>query len=580
MTREPSDRLLLWVVALALLAGACSPRDLWAPDEPRYGQVAREMLRDGTWLVPTRNGDLYAEKPPIFYWAVALLSLPLGDVTAVTARLVGALCAIGCLFAMQRLARRWFGSPGPPGTAVVLFAGTLLVAWNGPRAGLDLPLTCALLWAVERGGAWLRTGGAGPALAMGACWAAAILIKGPLGLLVPPAILVAEGLTLRHRPPGRDPGWWLAPLAMVGLCLAWLLPALAFGTEAYRERLLGQIAGRITGEEGGHVRAPWYYLLHWPVWTLPCAGLLALGAWAAIRPGAVRGEARAGLRVALVAGPILFVALSLTATKRELYLIPGLPFTALAAAWVLERGLWPRVARLATWVFVASLAVFTVLLPLLPWLATLLLVGRTGGEAPVLGAMAWVALSLGTLCAGLGTWRAWRARTEPVRAVRTAAPLLFAALGIIHVGYLPTADPYKSLRPVAAAAEQAAGPQGTVWFGGLNEGTNLLWALDRPRTPRVADATALAEALGPGTPRAAAVLTARFWDQVRAEASGNPDLARRLAGVREAWRRQADIRVLVVVTNAPAEADPAPGALPGNAPGAPSPQPPQLPGPR
>lgn len=563
MTREPSDRLLLWVVALALLAGACSPRDLWAPDEPRYGQVAREMLRDGSWLVPTRNGELYAEKPPIFYWAVALLSMPLGDVTAVTARLVGALCAIGCLFAIQRLARRWFGAPGPPGTAVVLFAGTLIIAWNGPRAGLDLPLTCALLWAVERGGAWLRTGGALPALAMGACWAAAILIKGPLGLLLPPALLAAEGVALRHRPPGRNPGWWLAPLVMVGLCLAWLLPALATGTEAYRDRLLGQIEGRITGEERGHVRPIYYYLVNWPVWTLPCAGLLALGAWAAIRPGAVRGEVRAGLRAALVAGPILFVLLSLTATKRELYLIPGLPFTALATAWVLERGLWPRLARLATWVFVVSLAVFALVLPLLPWLSSLLLVGRTGGTPPALDAIAWVALSLGTLGAGLGAWRAWRARAEPVRAVRVAAPLLFATLGVVHVGYLPTADPYKSFRPVAAAAEEAAGPQGTVWFGGLHEGTNLLWALDRPRTPRVASAGALAEALGPGTPRGAAVLTGRFWEQVRREASGDPDLARRLSGVREAWRREADIREMVVVTNAPEAGAAPPASLPG-----------------
>ncbi|MFM8386960.1 MAG: ArnT family glycosyltransferase [Planctomycetia bacterium] len=562
MAREPSDRWLLWVVALALLAGACSPRDLWAPDEPRYGQVAREMLRDGNWLVPTRNGELYAEKPPIFYWAVALLSMPLGDVTAVTARLVGALCAIGCLFAIQRLARRWFGAPGPPGTAVVLFAGTLLVAWNGPRAGLDLPLTCALLWAVERGGTWLRQGGAWPAIGMGTCWALAILVKGPLGFLLPPALVAAEGVALRHRPRGGDPGWWLVPLVMVGLCLAWLLPALAYGTEAYRERLLGQIEGRITGEERGHVRPLYYYLVNWPVWTLPCAGLLALGAWASIRPGTVRGEARAGLRAALVAGPLLFVGLSLTATKRELYLVPGLPFTALAAAWVLERGLWPRLARGATWVFMGSLAVFALVLPLLPWLASLLLVGRAGGERAPLGVVPWAALALAALAAGVGAVRAWRARAEPVRAVRGAAPLLFAALAVLHLGYLPAADPYKSMRPVAQAAEQAAGPQGTVWFGGLHEGTNLLWALDRPRTPRVADAAALAAALGPGQPRGSAVLDARFWEQVRREASGDPELGRRLSAVREAWRDQADIRELVVVTNAPEPGVPAPTRLP------------------
>lgn len=107
---------------------------------------------------------------------------------------------------------------------------------------------------------------------------------------------------------------------------------------------------------------------------------------------------------------------------------------------------------------------------------------------------------------------------------------------------------------------------------GLTEGTNLLWALERSRTPRVADAAQLAQALGPGAPRASAVLTARFWEQVRREASGDPDLARRLAGVREAWRRQADIRVLVVVTNAPASGtEGGRDALPAPAPSLPAP---------
>jgi 4-amino-4-deoxy-L-arabinose transferase-like glycosyltransferase len=546
----PSDRWILLAAALALLAGAFSPRDLWAPDEPRYGQIAREMLRDGSWLVPTSNGQPYAEKPPVFYWAVAALSAPFGDVTPWSARLVGALCAIGCLLAIQRLARRWYGAPGPPGTAVALFTCTLLITWNGSRAGLDLPLTCALLWAVERGGAWLRAGGWGSALGCGLCWTLAVLLKGPLGFVLPPAILAAESIALGHRPPARNVGWWLIPLVLVGTGLAWLLPALAAGGDAYADRLLGQIAGRVTGAEGGHRRPILYYAINWPAWALPMTGFLLLGGWAAIRAPVPRGESRAGLRATLVAGPVTFVLLSLTATKRELYLIPGLPFLALAGAWVLERGAWPKAARLATWVLLACIVAFALLVPFLPLIADRLLLKHAAHQRAPLDAAAWAALSVATVLLALAAVRGWRVRAQPVAVVRGAAPLLCLAWGAMAVGYLPTADPYKSWRPVAHAAEAAAG-EGAVYHAGFPQGTNLLWALDRRTTPFLPDLTTLLEVLGPDRPRASAVVTRDFWEAAQRDASAQPDLARRLAALRVAWRDTADIREILVVTNGP-----------------------------
>lgn len=548
--RFAGDRLLLLAAALAIFAGAFSPRDLWAPDEPRYGQIARETLRDGHWLVPTSNGQIYAEKPPIYYWLVALVSMPFGDVTAVTARLVGALCALGCLLAIERLARRWFGAPGPPGTAVVLFAGQLLLVWNAPRAGLDLPLTCALLWAVERGGAWARTGGVGAATGMGLCWAAAILLKGPLGFLLPPAILAAELTALPSLPSRRNVGWWLMPLVMAATGLAWLLPAIAAGGEAYTNRLLGQIAGRVSGAEGGHVRPIYTYLLQWPVWALPMTGHLVLGAWASLKPGGAGGEAKAGLRAALVAGPLLFLLLSLTATKRDVYLIPGAPFVALAAAYVLHVGRWPGASRFAGNVFLGAIAIFALALPVLPLATRFLLLGKRAGQAEPLGVLAWVALIVAALLVGAATWRAWKVRQEPVEALRRAAPCLFLALAALWLGYLPAADPYKSWQPVARAAEAAAG-EGVVYHAGFPQGTNLLWSLDRPTTPYLADVDALVRVLGPGQPRAAVVVTSGFWAAAQERRAGDPALAAALAGVREAWRDRTDIRELVVVTNAP-----------------------------
>ena len=38
------------------------------PDEPVYGQTAREMLAAGDWLSPRIYGQFWYDKPPLFYW--------------------------------------------------------------------------------------------------------------------------------------------------------------------------------------------------------------------------------------------------------------------------------------------------------------------------------------------------------------------------------------------------------------------------------------------------------------------------------------------------------------------------------
>jgi len=48
--------------------------DLWNPDEPRYAQVAREMVEGGDWVLMHFNGKVYGHKPPLFFWLIAFSS--------------------------------------------------------------------------------------------------------------------------------------------------------------------------------------------------------------------------------------------------------------------------------------------------------------------------------------------------------------------------------------------------------------------------------------------------------------------------------------------------------------------------
>ena len=63
--------ILIWFLFIALPIGN---RGLWAPDEPRYVQVAWEMSRSQSYLIPLMNGEIYAEKPPLFFWLTILFA--------------------------------------------------------------------------------------------------------------------------------------------------------------------------------------------------------------------------------------------------------------------------------------------------------------------------------------------------------------------------------------------------------------------------------------------------------------------------------------------------------------------------
>ena len=84
--------VLLWFLFIAWPIG---DRGLWAPDEPRYLQVAWEMSQAGSYLIPIMNGEIYAEKPPLYFWLTILFSKITSFETA--SRWVSATASLGII---------------------------------------------------------------------------------------------------------------------------------------------------------------------------------------------------------------------------------------------------------------------------------------------------------------------------------------------------------------------------------------------------------------------------------------------------------------------------------------------------
>src|SRR5215471_7422555 len=63
-----TDLLLLVAFCGFLFFYGLGSFELVGADEPRYAQVAREMLDRGDWVTPTLQGQPWLEKPPLYYW--------------------------------------------------------------------------------------------------------------------------------------------------------------------------------------------------------------------------------------------------------------------------------------------------------------------------------------------------------------------------------------------------------------------------------------------------------------------------------------------------------------------------------
>jgi 4-amino-4-deoxy-L-arabinose transferase-like glycosyltransferase len=413
-------------LALAAAFGVILPlfRPVLPVDETRYLSVAWEMHRDGTFIVPHLNGEIYAHKPPLLFWLINLVWSVTG-VSEVAARLVAPAFSVLAVGLTWRLGNRLFSDrPGLGATAALVLASTGVFALYGSLTMFDTMLASATLIGVlallrmDTDGGWSAT------LALGAALAFGVLAKGPVILVHLMPLALARPLWTMAGQPMRSAAWYGRLAAAIGAALVilavWLVPALWLGGPEYRAEVLWrQSAGRMVNAFD-HARPVWFFVAALPVLLWPWA-------W---RPAALRQLLSAGLwqdRRALflgIWGLSTLVLFSLISGKQVHYLIPALPAAALAlaAAPAPRRGWGPVAACLA------------VVVPVLVW-ATLLAIGRAridGVEVQTLG-LPTVALAAGVAVAGLAVIIS-AGRGSPTLAWALVAPV---ALIVVHVGLRP-----------------------------------------------------------------------------------------------------------------------------------------------
>ena len=547
---EPTARRSRWLLAFAAaiaVIAACSPRDLWAPDEQRYGRIAYDMERGGDWLVTRWNGTFDAEKPPLGYWIMAGAGRVVGEVDARAARIPCALMAVLAVLATAALGRRWFGDPALGDTAALLFATSGLVLWNSSRAGLDLPLTACALLATWAGTVFVERPSLRAALAAGAAVGLGVLFKGPHALYVPVAAVVGGCLASGQARRLLDPRWLGALGALLLVVAAWLVPVLLWGGEEYRERLLGQLQSRISGRGEPHSHAFPYLIGLLLACGLPWTPAWGTGLWTAFRARRAPAQDRFGLGAALTGALVPLLLLSLAVSKRDVYLIPLLPCFALLAAYALHRRPAARTERRsAVWfaVCAAGLGVAALAAPLvIPHLLPEGPLEVVRPEQFTTGLVPWVLIAIGLALLG-GAALAWRWRSTPVASARILGLVLGSAWIACALFLLPVFDDVKTWSSAVPTLQKEAQGARLVQLGAPCAA--LVWAI-RPaevELPSVAyeDIPARVDALyAPGAPPVVTILQVKYWDQAQAQ---HPALSQRASVL---WSRRAGHRLWIAL---------------------------------
>jgi len=331
----------LVALAVLLMGAGLGLRDPWPADEPRFALVAQDMLRSGDWLIPRVGGDLYADKPPFYFWLLAS-AMALAGSLRLGFLLPSLLAGVGTVLLVYDLLRRARGRDVALAGAFVLLI-TFQFTWQARQAQIDgvlCFLTTLSLYGLLR---HLLLGPAPGWFLAG--WAVAglgVITKGvgflPLLVLVPFVVLTRRGWPAPVTGVG---GLWLPGVAAMLFAIGvWFVPmmlATAAGGEllAYRNEILfEQTVTRYAGAWHHH-EPPWHYLTHViPVLWLP---LVALTPWLWPRWRAALRDRDTLVAVLLAWVVIVVVFFSASSGKRGVYVLPAVPALAMAAApWLPE----------------------------------------------------------------------------------------------------------------------------------------------------------------------------------------------------------------------------------------------------
>jgi 4-amino-4-deoxy-L-arabinose transferase-like glycosyltransferase len=345
-----------WRPALALillLAAASYLFRLGAMDfvdtlEVRRVMIARNTLERGEWLIPHLKNTPQLTKPPLVYWAMALVGKIGGAVNETTARIPSVLAGLAGIFLVFLIGKMLF-NPTTGLLAAMMLATSSLYYSESRFAELDSPLVAFSLLAIW---AYWKANAAHRSkhrlvyfLLFFAAMGLAFMSKGPLGIIVPLGPVVITLLLARDFKRLKTIPWFFGIVALLCVIVPWVAVAKLRGFpifETFREEMSARFSETFRHQKPFKYYTGKFDSLAFP-WSFLLVPMIGFGISAVIRnrtniPSFMKRiwadltahNARLLYLLAWFLGITLL--LSVMPVKRDYYFLPVVPAWALLAA--------------------------------------------------------------------------------------------------------------------------------------------------------------------------------------------------------------------------------------------------------
>ena len=443
--RTRTDFLLLAGFCAFLFFYGLGAFGLIGADEPRYAQVAREMLDHHDWVTPILGGQPWLEKPPLYYWQ-AMIAYSIFGISDTVARFPSAFDATLLVIAVYLFF--WKFRRGVGIDAALITASCAGIIGYARAASTDMPLAAAFCIGMLAWWAWRESSKRIYLALFYVFIALGMLAKGPVapflaGLII--IVLVAATRDWRLIPKTL----WLPGVALFFIVASpWYILVQLRNPQFFREFIVQHNLDRFSTNLYHHPEPFWYYI---PVVAL------ALVPWIVFVIAAIVESRRVwwGERVSVqedrelqfrifaccwLAVPVVFFSFS--QSKLPGYILPAVPAGAiLLAAYLFNK--FEQESSASRWLMLAHAIVASA--PVMPaiLIGNVVLQHRLPPGKPTLYSVTIAFV----LCAASVATLLSRMRLRMLRFV-TLIPVVLCVAAVLKIGSTAI-DQKLSVRPLA-----------------------------------------------------------------------------------------------------------------------------------
>lgn len=319
---------------LLLLISAFIFRDFTPANELKYISIADEALQSGTWFTFYNHGEIYADKPPLFFWLIMLSKLITGGYHMWLIGLFSLLPSMGIMAMMDRWLRNEEAKFNPVVAnlmllTTIMFIGATLVVRMDMLMTFFIVLSLYTFYNIYKDEHADIEKYLLPVYIF-----LALFTKGPIGLFIPVVSIIVFLLVKKQiRTIGHYLGWRQC-LIFLGLCVIWfVLVYMEGGREYLHDLLFKQTIGR--GINSFHHKEPFWFYLPRMLWSFaPWSLLFIVLIWRGIHKKMFRSDMEKFFLTIICSSVIL---LSVISAKLDIYLLPVYPFVVYLCSILLEK---------------------------------------------------------------------------------------------------------------------------------------------------------------------------------------------------------------------------------------------------